>query len=248
MFSHTVRRGAVLAGATASALALLTGPALAHVTVNPGEEAQGAYTKLAFRVPNESDAAATVKVKVTFPLKTPLASVRVKPHDGWKAEITRTKLPEPVEAGDYTLEEAVSAITWTAEKGVKIGPDEFDEFEVSVGPLPDEESLAFPAVQTYDDGEVVEWSEPVREGAPEPEHPAPVLTLTPDEDGPDHGTAAAADQEKPGSGDRGTAAAATTGTTDETARLLGGAGLGVGVLGFAAALLVLIGVRRKDTT
>ncbi|MEQ4208727.1 YcnI family protein [Actinopolymorpha sp. B9G3] len=247
MFSHPVRRGAVVAAATASALALLTGPAFAHVTVNPREETQGNYAKLAFRVPNESDTAATVKVKVSFPLKTPLASVRVKPHDGWKARVTRTKLPEPVESGDYTLEEAVSAITWTAEKGVRIGPDEFDEFEVSVGPLPEEESLAFPAVQTYDDGEVVEWTEPVREGAAEPEHPAPVLTLTPEERGSGHGTAPAADKDEAGSDDPAAPVeVAAVGTSDQTARLLGGTGLGVGVLGLAAALLLLLAVRRKD--
>jgi periplasmic copper chaperone A len=249
----SVRRGTVVAGAAVGALALLAGPAFAHVSVDPGEETQGNYAKLAFRVPNESDTAATVKVKVSFPLKTPLASVRIKPHDGWEAKVTRTKLPEPVESGDFTLEEAVSSITWTAQQGVSIGPDEFDEFEVSVGPLPEEESMAFPAVQTYDDGEVVEWSDPVREGAAEPEHPAPVLTLAAEEDTADmQGSAAggaepAADKEETGSAQAADAdAAEASGSSDQTARLLGGAGLGAGVLGLAAALVVLLTVRRRD--
>lgn len=256
MSFQSVRRGTVVAGAAVGALALLAGPAFAHVSVDPGEETQGNYAKLAFRVPNESDTASTVKVKVSFPLKTPLASVRVKPHDGWEAKVTRTNLPEPVESGDFTLEEAVSSITWTAQQGVAIGPDEFDEFEVSVGPLPEEESMAFPAVQTYDDGEVVEWSDPVREGAAEPEHPAPVLTLATEEDTEDaqdvQGSAAdgaepAADKEETGSAQAADAdAAEASGSSDQTARLLGGAGLGAGVLGLAAALVVLLTVRRRD--
>ncbi|MGH3487402.1 MAG: DUF1775 domain-containing protein, partial [Actinopolymorphaceae bacterium] len=137
-----------------------------------------------------------------------------------------------------------------------IGPDEFDEFEVSVGPLPEEESMAFPAVQTYDDGEVVEWSDPVREGAAEPEHPAPVLTLATEEDTEDaqdvQGSAAdgaepAADKEETGSAQAADAdAAEASGSSDQTARLLGGAGLGAGVLGLAAALVVLLTVRRRD--
>jgi hypothetical protein len=35
----------------------------------------------------------------------------------------------------------------------------------------------FKAVQTYGDGTVVRWIEDQPKGAPEPEHPAPVLTL-----------------------------------------------------------------------
>jgi periplasmic copper chaperone A len=245
------QRAAVVAGAAVGTLALFAGSAFAHVTVDPREETQGNYAKLAFRVPNESDTASTVKVKVSFPLKTPLASVRVKPHDGWEAKVARTKLSEPVEAGDFTLEEAVSSITWTAEKGVAIGPDEFDEFEVSVGPLPEQKSMAFPAVQTYDDGEVVEWSDPVREGAAEPEHPTPVLTLTSEEEGAAGHEVKPAARQRQGSADSpqpaGTVDVAAGGTSDQTARLLGGAGLGVGVLGLATALLVLLTVRRRGT-
>ena len=34
-------------------------------------------------------------------------------------------------------------------------------------------------MQTYDNGEVVRWIDTAPEGAPEPEHPAPVVKLTP---------------------------------------------------------------------
>jgi hypothetical protein len=49
-----------------------------------------------------------------------------------------------------------------------------------MGPLPtDTDQLVFKALQTYDNGEVVRWIDAAPQGAPEPEHPAPVLTLTP---------------------------------------------------------------------
>jgi len=51
---------------------------------------------------------------------------------------------------------------------------------VSMGPLPtDTDQLVFKALQTYDTGEVVRWIDTAPPGAPEPDHPAPVLTLTP---------------------------------------------------------------------
>ncbi len=250
MLRSAVRRGALVTALTTGALVLLGGTALAHVTVNPDEETQGGYAKLAFRVPNESDTASTVKVAVRFPADAPLASVRVRPHEGWKADLTRSKLPKPVEVGDYTLDEAVTAVTWTAEKGVRIGPGEFDEFEVSVGPLPKESAMAFTAVQTYDDGEVVRWDEPSKEGAEEPEHPAPVLSLVPET----RAEAASARQTAERSGasgadasDDSTGGTPAAGTSDPTARALGAAGLGLGVVGLGFAVATFVAVRRRDT-
>ena len=57
-------------------------------------------------------------------------------------------------------------------------PGTFQRFPVSMGPLPDVDSLEFKAAQTYSSGEVVRWIEP-RTGDAEPEHPAPMLTLAP---------------------------------------------------------------------
>jgi len=38
--------------------------------------------------------------------------------------------------------------------------------------------MTFNVVQTYSDGAEAAWIEPTVEGQPEPDHPAPVLTLT----------------------------------------------------------------------
>lgn len=150
-------------------------PALAHVSVNPSEAAQGGFEKLTFRVPNEQDTADTVKVEVKFPTDTPIASVSVKPHPGWTINVKKDPLATPLTTDDGTVTEAVSLITWS---GGKIGPGEFDEFEVSVGPLPAVDSLKFPTVQTYSDGTVVSWIEDTPPGGAEPAHPVPMLKLT----------------------------------------------------------------------
>jgi periplasmic copper chaperone A len=174
------RRASLAVAAVATGTVVgLAGPAFAHVTVDPGEVTQGETEKLTFRVPTESDTAGTVKLRVSFPTDTPVASVRVKAHPGWTANVVTTKLSKPVNVGDLSIDKPIRSITWTADEGVRIGPGEFDEFEVLVGPFPNVDGLRLPAVQTHDDGEVVRWDQPVHEGEPEPEHPAPTLTLQP---------------------------------------------------------------------
>ncbi|MGW0226920.1 YcnI family copper-binding membrane protein [Actinopolymorpha singaporensis] len=235
----SLRRTAVVTGTAAAALLLSAGIASAHVTVDPGEAGRGEYAKLTFRVPNESGTASTVRVRVNFPAATPLPSVRVKPHPGWTVKVTESELPRPVDVGDVRLDRAVTAVTWTAAEGSAIGPGEFDEFDVSVGPLPEKtstSSMSFPTVQTYDDRKVVRWDQPQAPGAAEPEHPAPTLTLVAGSGG-HHGVEPAADS---------TAASAdpSAASADSTARTLGTAGLAVGILGLAAAGYAVLAVRR----
>lgn len=241
---------------TAGALVLtFAAPAAAHVTVQPEEAVQGGYAKLTFRVPNESDTAGTVRLRVELPSDTPFPSVRTRPVPGWQAETETTTFDEPVSVGDVDVEEAVTAITWTAQRGVRIDPGEFEEFEISVGPLPETtDSLAFPAIQTYSDDSVVRWDETSENGGEEPEHPAPALTLTPavDEDtgsaDDDAGDGAGDDAEDTGEaaeGERGQAdGSASDQAVDSTARTLGAAGLAVGVLSLAALALVVVRARR----
>lgn len=236
-----------LTATLAAGSVLLAAPAAAHVTVNPSSAEAGDYSKLTFRVPNESDTAGTTSVAVTFPTDTPFASVSVKPHEGWTADVARTKLPEPVKSGDLEITEAVTKITWKAEQGVSIAPGQFDEFDVSVGPLPEgAESVAFPAVQTYDDGKVVSWSQPVPEGGEEPELPAPTLQLVAAQD-----AEAAEPVGQTGSGDAaedGGAAVQAAGSSDAsdgTARLLGTGGLVLGALGLGAGAGALLAARRR---
>lgn len=173
-----LRAGAVVAAAGAVVLALAA-PAAAHVTVNPNSATQGGYAKVSFRVPNEKDTASTVKVEVNIPIDAPIASVSVRPVPGWTVKTEKTKLTTPVKAHDHDITEVTSKITWTAAAGAEIKPGTFQEFDVSLGPLPETDQIVFKALQTYSDGDIVRWiDEPAAAGAAAPEHPAPVLKLT----------------------------------------------------------------------
>ena len=71
-------------------------------------------------------------------------------------------------------------VTWTANPGTRIGPGEFLDFPLSLGPLPTGvDEFALPAVQTYDDGEVVAWDQPMNPDGSEPERPAPTVDPRP---------------------------------------------------------------------
>lgn len=180
---RTAARAALgtLAAACTACLVLVAAPGWAHVTVNPGEAEQGGYTALSFRVPNETDSTATTRVQVFMPEDHPIASVSVKPHPGWHAQVRTAKLATPLSTDDGEVTEAVTRVTWTADSSRNaLKPGEYDDFDLSVGPLPEVSSLNFKTLQTYSDGTVVRWIDPpAPEGQPEPEHPAPVLTLVP---------------------------------------------------------------------
>lgn len=174
--SSAWRVGVFVTGLVA-VIALAAAPASAHVTVNPREATPGGFAKLAFRVPNEKDNASTTKVEIFLPVETPIASVSTRPVPGWSVTVEKTTLPTPVEVHGRNVTEAVSKITWTAQGEANyIGPGQFQEFEISGGPLPEADKIVFKALQTYSDGDVVRWIEEPTEGA-EPERPAPVLTL-----------------------------------------------------------------------
>lgn len=169
----------VLFAAAALPVLLLAGAASAHVSVSSDSPVQGSEAKLTFRVPNETDHANTTKVQVFFPPSQPLASVSIQPLPGWSFRVKTTKLAKPISSDDGQVTEAVTQVTWTADSTASaIAPGEFEDFNISAGPLPDAPSMVFKALQTYSDGTIVRWIDATPAGGPEPEHPAPVLTLT----------------------------------------------------------------------
>jgi len=225
------------------AIGALAAPAHAHVTVNPREATKGSFAKLAFRVPSERPDAATTKVEVSFPVQHPFQHINVRPAPGWTHKLERQTLATPIKAeheGDEDITEYVSKITW---EGGTIGPGEFQEFEISAGPLPeDADSLTFKAVQTYDSGEIVRWIEETTAGGDEPEFPAPVLQLVAGED--EHGGATQDEETTETTAAEEEQAGATT-NGDEG----GGNGLAVFALVVAGVALVLAGggLLRKNS-
>ncbi|MFI5611224.1 YcnI family protein [Amycolatopsis sp. NPDC051903] len=226
MSQHVFKRAAVVAATVGLAGLFGAGIASAHVTANVygDQPAKGGYGSIFFRVPNEDAKLGTVKLEVDIKPEYGIGSVRTKPIPGWTAQVTESALPQPVTTASGTkITEAVTKVVWTAQPGTKIGQNEFQEFQISAGPLPaNVDQLEFPAIQTYEGGKVVEWNQPTPAGGEEPEHPAPTVKLAAESTDGDHASMTA--------GASGTEAAAPA-SEDTTARWLGGAGLVVGALG-----------------
>lgn len=218
------QRAAAVSGLAALAVTFAATAASAHVTANPNTAEPGSYSKISFRVPNEEPSADTTKVEVNLPADHPIASVGVRPLPGWTIKVEKGRLPTPIKSDDGEITQAVLKITWS---GGKIAPGEFQEFDVSMGPLPaGVDRLMFPVRQTYSDGTVVDWNQDPGTGGQEPEHPAPTVRLV-----------AAATTPRP-------VAASSSSGDDGTARVLGGLGLAAGVIGVAVGTY---GLTRRRT-
>ena len=146
-------RSKIVAGASLALLAL-TQVAQAHVTVQPNEAPAGAFFRFVIRVPNERDVP-TTKVRVEFPEN--LIFTSFQPKEGWDRVVKMKKLAEPIEAFGSQVDEVVGSVTYS---GGSIGVGEFDEFGFSVRVPEEEGELEFRAFQTYEGGEVVEWTGP----------------------------------------------------------------------------------------
>ncbi|MFU8876280.1 YcnI family protein [Micromonospora sp. SL4-19] len=237
-----LRRPAAVAALTLAAVATavlgLAGAASAHVTVNPMEATQGGYGRFAFRVPNESDTASTTKVEVVLPENAPVGSVSTMPVPGWTVQVEKRKVDPPLEVHGSQLTEAVSKLTWTAAANGGVKPGEFQEFPVSMGPLPQVDRMVFKVLQTYSDGNVSRWIEEPTPGGQEPENPAPVLTLTAASASASPAASAAASASPAASADDSDSGAGTA---------LGVAGLVAGLAGLILGGLAFLRTRREPT-
>lgn len=177
MSRRSLRVG-VAALAASTALLVLAPNAWAHISVSADDTSAGSYARVTFNVPDESDSAATVGLKLQLPQDTPLAAVSIQPKSGWTWTVKKAKPSTPLSTDDGPVSEVVTEVDWTADRGHGIRPGEFDTFVLSVGPLPSAKQLVFKALQTYSDGHVDSWIEtPAPGSSAEPEHPAPTLAL-----------------------------------------------------------------------
>ncbi|WP_454198725.1 YcnI family copper-binding membrane protein [Nocardia sp. Marseille-Q1738] len=217
MTSSWISRSIVAGTGAVAVLVAQAAPGLAHVTVSAPDASRGGSAVLVYRVPNESTAnSPTVELRVQIPGVT-AADTEAMP--GWKTAVRKDT------AGDVT------EITWTADAGGGIGPDQFGQFSVLANGLPDTDKIVTPAVQTYADGQVVRWDQESESGDSEPEYPAPTLTLAAGHSGgaPHHGDIRSASSDDH--------------ADDTTARWLGGIGIALGAVALLAA--IGFGVRRK---
>ena len=223
---RTIRK--LLAGTVAAAAIILAGagPAFAHVTVDPDSAPQGSEITLGFRVPNEEPSSGTVKVQIFFPSDHPVLGVDPESVPDWRDTIHTSSLNPPVKTDDGVLTSYVSEVDWA---GGPIQPGHFQEFFVLAQSLPTgTNEVVFKALQTYSNGSVVRWIDPVSAANPDPANPTPILRLT----------APVSD-----SGGVDVAAAATPGSVS-TARTIGVIGLVVGAVGLGVAIWALVVVGR----
>ncbi|MFE0812945.1 YcnI family protein [Streptomyces sp. NPDC058794] len=166
---------AALIGVLAIVLAAAI-PASAHVTVSdPAQVTAGTFKRITFSVPNERTAAKTKKLKIVLPVdeSQKLARALAKRLPGWSMSIRK-------QSGSTEIGEGVLSVTWTASSSASsIAAGQFEEFTLTVGPIPNTDRIYFDAVQYYDNGEVVRWDQRPTAETPHPEHPAPSVKVVP---------------------------------------------------------------------
>ena len=152
--ARVLRRVLAVASLLCAAGALVPSVANAHVTVWPRSAARGAFERYVVRVPNERTVP-TTRVEIHFPAEMRISSFQEVA--GWQLQVLTDS------AGKIT------GAVWTGSLPAK----RFTEFPF-IGVNPKEgDSIVFAATQTYEGGEVVQWSGP--EGS---KTPASVTTLT----------------------------------------------------------------------
>jgi periplasmic copper chaperone A len=216
------------------ALALLVpAAAQAHVTLQPNEAPEGAYTVLDVRVPNETDNENTTKVAVQFPEGFGDVSYQAVP--GWSVEVVHDKLKKPIQTDDGPITEGVREVIFS---GGKLPPGQFQDFPLSVQtPGKAGEELTFKAVQTYE-GEVVRWI-----GAPGSEHPAPQVLVTAPEEPRQSTAVTQTGGGEASSADSGGSGGSSSGGSDDKGLAI--AALVVAAIALVAAAAAVLGSRRR---
>ena len=175
--SQSIRLRAPLVVVSAVGLVLMSaGPAAAHVEVSAeGAQAGTGPVTLSFMAESESPSLGVVSVKTQLPDGIVPADVSLAGGpEGW----VLTPTADGFELGGPALAPGLDA-----------------EYSVTVAQLPaDATELVFPTLQRYSDGREEAWIEPVTADLPNPERPAPVLSVAP---APPGATAPSAESSSP---------------------------------------------------
>ena len=157
--------------------AAVTG-AQAHIVLDTREAVAGSYFKSALRVGHGCSGSGTVSITVTLPMGTMYVRPQLKP--GWRIEIEREPLAEPVKGyHGKVITDRVARITWT---GGPLPDAYFDEFGIQMK-LPASapgDVLHFPVLQKCEQG-ARDWAEipPMGKTSHDVTSPAPALRLLP---------------------------------------------------------------------
>lgn len=165
--------------AIVTTLALLAGPALAHVTLETQQAPVGSTYKAVLRVPHGCKGAATIKVRVQIP--EGVIAVKPQPKPGWALETVKGKYEKAYDYYGTLTSEGVKEVSWS---GGKLLDEHYDEFVLRgylTADLKADTTLYVPVIQECEGGGVERWIEiPVAgKAADDYNFPAPDLKLTP---------------------------------------------------------------------
>lgn len=177
MSTAVIRRAGVVAAALLVLLVATALPALAHVTLRADNTEPEGFAVYSVRVPNESETGTTTTVEVQLP--EGFEASRYRPLPGW----------------DIAIADGVVTIEASGDNP-GIAPGEFQEFQFQARNPAEPGDLVFPAIQTYDDGEVASWTGPA-----DADQPAPVVTIGAGGDDGAGGEAATEDDSAAAAGD-----------------------------------------------
>jgi uncharacterized protein YcnI len=135
------------------AMLAVSAPAWAHVVVSPEVVTAGDYETLTVSVPTEKEVP-TTKIRVEVPEGFLLSGVQ--PVPGW----------------EHTFQEDGGVVRAVTFSGGEIRPREFQQFLLQAQVPEEPGKYPWKAIQTYEDGSVVEWI-----GAPDSEEPASVIEV-----------------------------------------------------------------------
>ena len=152
--NRTTRRLGAAAATVLAVVVLAALPASAHIEPSPVAVEEGASTVISFDVEHGCGDSGSVKFEVKLPegVTKPVP----KAPDGWTGSV------------------ADGVVTFTG------GPQDHETpltLAIQMTVPSKAGAIAFPIIQTCEEGSI-DWIEITKEGQPEPEHPAPVVTIT----------------------------------------------------------------------
>lgn len=163
----------------AAALAAITTPALAHITLEQREAPVGGSYKAVLKVPHGCKGSPTTAIRVKIP--DGMIAVKPMPKPGWTISTTRGKYQKTYEHfHNAKLSEGVVEIGWS---GGSLSDEHYDEFVFQgffAADLKPDTTLYFPVVQECAQG-IHRWIEIPAAGKTggDLEQPAPDLKLLP---------------------------------------------------------------------
>jgi uncharacterized protein YcnI len=166
-------RRILIAGAGLVALLAAASVGSAHIEPLVGHASAGSFIPFTLGVPHGCDGSPTKSITVSMPAGVIYA--KPQPKQGWKLSMTKGKLPEGGTLFGEKVTTGVRTVTWS---GGALKDDQWDSFTVYLMvPSKVGKTIYFPVVQRCAKG-VTRWIQIPQKGKPEPEHPAPGLTIT----------------------------------------------------------------------